>query len=165
MNKLKGFPISVSASSCFVAEEPFKNKPQPKPEVEEIAEDVSSRWYPVLDYERCTNCKQCDEFCMFGVYSTDSGTVTAAQPDNCKHGCPACARVCPEAAIMFPHYGKDAGIAGEPGATIASGPIDVDGFFKDRRPQPNAVETQPNAGDGKRDDLDDLIDQLDELDR
>ena len=25
-------------------------------------------WYPVLDREHCTNCRQCENFCLFGVY-------------------------------------------------------------------------------------------------
>ncbi len=24
-------------------------------------------WFPVIDYDRCTNCKQCLNFCLFGV--------------------------------------------------------------------------------------------------
>ena len=64
-------------------------------------------WYPVIDYERCQNCKQCLGFCLFGVFGLDvAGRVEVKQPGNCKTGCPACARVCPEAAIMFPRYNK-----------------------------------------------------------
>ncbi len=25
-------------------------------------------WFPVIDYDRCTNCMQCLSFCLFGVY-------------------------------------------------------------------------------------------------
>jgi len=60
-------------------------------------------WFPVIDYSRCKNCKQCASFCLFGVYQLDAaGKVYVAQPQNCKTNCPACARICPEAAIMFP---------------------------------------------------------------
>jgi len=60
-------------------------------------------WFPVIDYDRCTNCKQCLEFCLFGVYETGSeGKVTVASPANCKTNCPACARICPQTAIVFP---------------------------------------------------------------
>jgi Pyruvate/2-oxoacid:ferredoxin oxidoreductase delta subunit len=62
-------------------------------------------WFPVIDYERCTNCMQCLSFCLFGVYGVDAENHIEAQaPDNCKVNCPACSRVCPEAAIMFPKY-------------------------------------------------------------
>lgn len=62
-------------------------------------------WFPVIDYDRCTNCMQCLSFCLFGVYGVDtSGHIQAQNHDNCKTNCPACSRVCPEAAIMFPKY-------------------------------------------------------------
>lgn len=62
-------------------------------------------WFPVLDYDRCTNCMQCLSFCLFNVYGVDDDNQIQAQNhDNCKTNCPACSRVCPEAAIMFPKY-------------------------------------------------------------
>ena len=62
-------------------------------------------WFPVIDYDRCTNCMQCLSFCLFGVYGADAGgKIQAQNQDNCKTNCPACSRVCPEAAIMFPKY-------------------------------------------------------------
>ena len=64
-------------------------------------------WFPVIDYERCVDCKQCLNFCLFGVYSLeDDGRVHVTNPANCKTRCPACARVCPHAAIIFPKYEK-----------------------------------------------------------
>ena len=64
-------------------------------------------WFPVIDYDRCVNCKQCHNFCLFGVYQTDGdGKVEVANPSSCKTNCPACARVCPQAAIIFPKYDK-----------------------------------------------------------
>jgi len=70
-------------------------------------------WFPVIDYDRCVNCKQCLNFCLFGVYSLDSeGQIKVERPSNCKTNCPACARVCPEAAIIFPKY-KDSPINGD----------------------------------------------------
>lgn len=62
-------------------------------------------WFPVIDYDRCTNCMQCLSFCLFGVYGVDSDRRLQVQnQDNCKTNCPACSRVCPEAAILFPKY-------------------------------------------------------------
>ena len=62
-------------------------------------------WFPVIDYDRCTNCMQCLSFCLFGVYGVDAEKQIQVQNnDNCKTNCPACSRVCPEAAIMFPKY-------------------------------------------------------------
>jgi Pyruvate/2-oxoacid:ferredoxin oxidoreductase delta subunit len=62
-------------------------------------------WFPVIDYDRCTNCMQCLSFCLFGVYGVDGAKrIQVQNEDNCKTNCPACSRVCPEAAIMFPKY-------------------------------------------------------------
>jgi NAD-dependent dihydropyrimidine dehydrogenase PreA subunit len=60
-------------------------------------------WFPVIDRVRCRGCKLCFNFCLFGVYSVDDqGNVRVTRPDNCKNNCPACARVCPARAIIFP---------------------------------------------------------------
>src|SRR5207244_9212882 len=62
-------------------------------------------WFPVIDYQRCTNCMQCLSFCLFDVYGvTSDGKIQVRNQDNCKTECPACSRVCPEVAIMFPKY-------------------------------------------------------------
>jgi len=62
-------------------------------------------WFPVIDYDRCKQCRQCLNFCLFGTYSTDAeGQVRATSPEKCKTNCPACARVCPEMAILFPKH-------------------------------------------------------------
>ena len=82
--------------------------------VEVIPADESGllRWYPVIDYDRCTNCLECLNFCLFGVYGLDeAGRIVVELPDACRDGCPACARVCPAGAIMFPAH-HDASIAG-----------------------------------------------------
>lgn len=62
-------------------------------------------WFPVIDYDRCTNCMQCLTFCLFDVYGVDGKQeITVQNESNCKTDCPACSRVCPEVAILFPKY-------------------------------------------------------------
>ncbi len=62
-------------------------------------------WFPVIDYSRCTNCMQCLSFCLFDVYGVSGEQKIQVQnQSNCKTDCPACSRVCPEVAIMFPKY-------------------------------------------------------------
>ena len=62
-------------------------------------------WFPVIDYSRCTNCMQCLSFCLFDVYGVSADQKIQVQnQSNCKTECPACSRVCPEVAIMFPKY-------------------------------------------------------------
>jgi Pyruvate/2-oxoacid:ferredoxin oxidoreductase delta subunit len=62
-------------------------------------------WFPVIDFGRCTNCMQCLTFCLFDVYGvTADKQIRVQNPSNCKTECPACSRVCPEVAILFPKY-------------------------------------------------------------
>lgn len=62
-------------------------------------------WFPVIDFDRCNHCLQCLGFCLFGVYGVGGDRrVTVHAPENCKANCPACARVCPELAIIFPKH-------------------------------------------------------------
>ena len=48
---------------------------------------------------------QCLSFCLFDVYGVSAESKIQVQhQSNCKTDCPACSRVCPEVAIMFPKY-------------------------------------------------------------
>ena len=80
--------------------------------VERIDESPETRWYPVIDDSKCTACLECVNYCLFSVYAIGSDSRPFVdQPDACRNGCPACARVCPGQAIMFPLY-EDRTIAG-----------------------------------------------------
>ena len=69
-------------------------------------------WFPVIDYDHCTQCMQCLGFCLFGVYGLSaSNRIEVTHPSQCKNNCPACARVCPQQAIIFPKH-SDASING-----------------------------------------------------
>ena len=155
-----------------------------------ITEEAGRRWYPVIDYSRCTNCMECIDFCLFGVYGVDKvETILVEQPDNCRKGCPACSRVCPENAIIFPQH-KTPSIAGSELADAGGLKIDLSRLFgapetgetaeqaaiRERDEQLLAAGREAvgaSVGLSKRqeanpaapkDDLDRLIDQLDELD-
>src|SRR5262249_25565109 len=55
-----------------------------------LGEPKETRWYPVIDYSRCTNCLECIDFCLFGVYGIDhKERILVENQDNCKRGCPA----------------------------------------------------------------------------
>jgi NAD-dependent dihydropyrimidine dehydrogenase PreA subunit len=69
-------------------------------------------WYPIIDYSRCTDCGQCADFCLFGVYEKSEHQVSVVNPGECKNNCPACARICPATAIIFPKYRIGGAIGG-----------------------------------------------------
>ncbi|MBP8960093.1 MAG: 4Fe-4S binding protein [Bacteroidales bacterium] len=79
----------------------------------EISEDSGwPSWYPIIDYSRCTGCGQCADFCIFGVYEKNENSVKVVNPKGCKNNCPACARICPSVAIIFPKYTQGGAIGG-----------------------------------------------------
>jgi len=126
-----------------------------------LDDPVRERWYPVLDREACIDCKQCHDFCLFEVYELDDeDRVQAVRPDNCKPGCPACARVCPTAAIMFPHYTSDPAIAGDPDAPRQKPPGQVVCTIDPLSPDKAAL----GKASPKDQSIDGLIDALEELD-
>ncbi len=121
--------------------------------MERFQEPVGRRWYPVLDGSLCTHCQHCLQFCLFGVYELDAeGKVAVGNPDRCKPGCPACSRICPQSAIIFPLYEMDAAIAGAPGRFVT--PDAGARSMFDRRSQ---APSRPPF-----DDLDELVEQLDQ---
>lgn len=81
------------------------NRPEPARTAADQATETWKPWFPVIDPARCTNCMQCLSFCLFDVYGvSDDHRLKVENPANCKVNCPACSRVCPEVAIMFPKY-------------------------------------------------------------
>ena len=92
---------------------------------EQLLGPANRRWYPVIDYNRCTNCLECLDFCLFGVYGVDAfERILVESQDSCKKGCPACSRVCPQQAIMFPEY-KSPVIAGADTGEVGGLKIDL----------------------------------------
>lgn len=150
-----------------------------------IEESTVRRWYPVIDYSRCTNCLECLDFCLFGVYGISTAeAILVEQPDNCRKGCPACSRVCPENAIIFPQH-KSPAIAGSANGEAGGLKIDLSKLFG----APDALEVavrerdvelvaagkdavgmavgipkrQDSKSAGPKDELDRLMDQLDDF--
>ncbi len=168
--------------------EPTPAEPLQPTDVIRIEETGGRRWYPVIDFSRCTNCMECIDFCLFGVYGVDKvDTILVEQPDNCRKGCPACSRVCPENAIMFPQH-KTPAIAGAPVGLVGL-KIDLSKLFgapedgktaeeiaalerdeqlvmagRDAVGMSGVRKRQEGKSEEPRDELDDLIDGLDELD-
>ena len=82
-------------------------------------------WFPVIDRGRCTRCRKCLSFCLFSVYEFADGEVRVVRPANCKNNCPACARVCPARAIIFPKC-KDGPINGDDPELAPAGDFHAD---------------------------------------
>jgi NAD-dependent dihydropyrimidine dehydrogenase PreA subunit len=61
-------------------------------------------WAPLIDYEKCDFCMECDEFCPHRVFERREGDVklVVANPNNCVVFCRACAKTCGPDAITFP---------------------------------------------------------------
>jgi ferredoxin len=123
---------------------------------------------------------------LFGVYGIDTnGLILVESQDSCKKGCPACSRVCPENAIIFPLH-KTPAIAGAEGE-VAGLKIDLSKLFggDDKSALEMAVserdselvrdgreavgmevgipKRQVNKPTQPKDELDDLIDAVDFL--
>ncbi|MBN9118396.1 MAG: ferredoxin family protein [Planctomycetes bacterium] len=154
---------------------------------EALLAPAGRRWYPVIDYSRCTNCLECLDFCLFGVYGVDSlERILVENQDQCKKGCPACSRVCPQQAIIFPEY-KSAAIAGAETGAVGGLKIDLSRLFggdvgdalssavqeRDRELVNDGREAvgmsvgipkrQTDKSHGPKDELDKLVDDLDNL--
>ncbi len=160
--------------------------PTPQFSAEQLLQTPDRRWYPVIDYSRCTNCMECIDFCLFGVYGVDNlDRIFVENQDSCKKGCPACSRVCPEHAIMFPDH-KTPAIAGAAVGAVTGLKIDLTKLFGggDALEIAAAERDRELLNDGRsavgltvgipkrqaarpqeaKDDLDNLMDQLDALD-
>ena len=128
LGDLTGGLTSETVSGNLSSSTASAEVPAAEPEPNRIEAEGGRRWYPVIDYSRCTNCMECVDFCLFGVYGVDRiDTILVEQPDNCRKGCPACSRVCPENAIMFPQH-KTPAIAGS-AESAASMKIDLSQLF------------------------------------
>jgi NAD-dependent dihydropyrimidine dehydrogenase PreA subunit len=182
-----GFGVQVSEATA--AEDATETSPNGAGlgTAHRIEELPQRRWYPVIDYTRCTNCMECLDFCLFGVYGVDKlDTILIEQPDNCRKGCPACSRVCPENAIIFPQHktpaiaGSDdragslkidlsklfGGGDGADAVTVAVAERDEQLLLAGRHAVGAAVglaKRQTANRNEPKDDLDRLMDQLDDL--
>jgi len=140
-----------------------------------VEEQTKMRWYPLIDYGRCKNCMECLNFCLFGVFGVDEeGQLFIEQPDACRDGCPACSRVCPSHAIIFPHH-NDPAVAGDPKASTdgfntnlvqllgPSNPLDIAAAERDRALAEKAEDKATQDSPTRKDALDELVDDLDEM--
>jgi Pyruvate/2-oxoacid:ferredoxin oxidoreductase delta subunit len=170
-NESLGAAVAVSA--------PAPATPTPRHLVHAGESAHKARWYPVVDRQKCVNCMECLNFCLFGVFGLDeSGVLWVEQADACRDGCPACSRICPAGAIMFPEHSSRS-IAGDQPAGGAR-QLDVVPTLGDRAAravadlerqravtlqQANAANAiLPTPKSPTNDALDALVDELDRSD-
>jgi len=98
---------SAAEVSEALLDQPFEDDPEAPVATQPTVQPTGDwkPWFPVIDFDRCTNCMQCLSFCLFDVYGvSEDKKIQVQNPTKCKTDCPACSRVCPEAAILFPKY-------------------------------------------------------------
>lgn len=63
-------------------------------------------WGPTIDYEKCTSCGKCLDYCKLGVYEPEEKDgkkkSVVKKPNNCVVFCTGCEEQCPVGAIKFP---------------------------------------------------------------
>lgn len=66
---------------------------------------VKIPWAPVIDYEKCTFCLDCDKFCPHKVYEVnlEERRLVVAHPEHCVVFCRACSKTCGPDALSFPN--------------------------------------------------------------
>lgn len=63
---------------------------------------MSELWYPQINYNLCTECLVCYEFCQHQVFSLEEEQhPIVTQPENCVTKCHGCEKQCPSDAIAY----------------------------------------------------------------
>ncbi|MDH6314049.1 heterodisulfide reductase subunit A-like polyferredoxin [Parabacteroides sp. PFB2-10] len=132
---LRGNGTSTILSQLSISAQDIEEIPEKETILREIeafpVENGTDAWYPVLDKTRCIECGKCHDFCLFGVYTIENKQVKVVQPQNCKNNCPACARMCPSKAIIFPKYEKSP-INGGTAEEETFNPEEMDNMYRER---------------------------------
>ncbi|MCL2319382.1 MAG: ferredoxin family protein [Treponema sp.] len=66
-------------------------------------------WCPRIDYEKCSDCMECAEFCPHNVFEmreNQTPRLVVKNPANCVVFCRACAKTCGPGALSFPDKNK-----------------------------------------------------------
>lgn len=63
---------------------------------------MSKTWYPMINYEKCTECGTCTAKCKHGVYDKEKAPrPVVVFPEGCVEGCTGCGSICPAEAIEY----------------------------------------------------------------
>lgn len=135
---------------------------QGAPGVERLDEMSVRRWYPLIDKTECIGCLECVNFCLFGVYTIGQNEQPLVdQPDACRNGCPACSRICPGAAILFPMH-ETPDIAGDSPAEEVRSRQNANTADSERSRHTLKTDIAETKIPDK-DELDSLVDEVDNI--
>jgi NAD-dependent dihydropyrimidine dehydrogenase PreA subunit len=63
-------------------------------------------WCPTIDYENCTSCGKCADFCHMKVFASEEKDgkkrTVVKNPNGCVLFCRGCDDICPAGAITHP---------------------------------------------------------------
>ena len=62
---------------------------------------MSEKWYPVINYETCSDCEACFKKCSHGVFKTDGKKTVVVYKEGCIDGCRGCQKLCPTKSIEY----------------------------------------------------------------
>ncbi len=63
---------------------------------------MSKDWYPIINYEKCTSCLSCHNFCTHKVFEVKEGKPFVKNPENCVEFCKGCQKgACNNNAITY----------------------------------------------------------------
>lgn len=63
-------------------------------------------WHPTIDYEKCTTCGKCVNYCHMCVFTIEEKAekrrTIVQNPNGCVVTCTGCDSICPAGAIRHP---------------------------------------------------------------
>lgn len=62
---------------------------------------MSAEWYPLIDRDKCNNCRACFDLCGCGVFEIFNDKVIVAYPEECIWECTKCEGKCPKDCIQY----------------------------------------------------------------
>jgi len=63
---------------------------------------MAKNWYPIINYDNCTGCFECVEFCPHGVLEAKDSKPFVSNPDDCVEFCRGCQKgACDADAITY----------------------------------------------------------------
>ena len=62
---------------------------------------MTKEWYPIINYETCTECGACVEKCTHGVYQKETKKPQVIYIEGCIDQCRGCQKLCPSGSIAY----------------------------------------------------------------